>query len=155
MNARIESVCGEVSKFQQRYSLFGCSSSFWIRTHLFAMTGSAMKKLDRLSLDSCKLNNAVRLDGSGRLVWSDSVSLNLQERIEKWLYPGKGEFGWYRAKSSDPQTKLKKAHAILNEKWLAAFTFTNNILVIDCAPNVVTRFLLNVRSRFNQVVLRK
>ncbi|MEH6592458.1 MAG: hypothetical protein V7746_19490 [Halioglobus sp.] len=148
-------ICGEVSNFNQTYGLLGVSANFWIRTHLFALNGKAIKKLGKVSLSEADLNSMVSLDNDGRLVWSDSVSLNLRDRIDGWLYPASGEFGWYGAKLVSKEQKLKKARSILNEKWLSATCAENDVEVVDCSKHMLFKFIGRLRSKFNQVFLKR
>jgi hypothetical protein len=149
-------VCGEVSEVPMTFNVKKYRSAFWIRTHLFAIKASTLQKVGQLSLDQQTLLSLVTLDSAtGRLVWGKQVSQNLRERIENWLYPPSDGFGWYKARDSTPFQKLKKAHAILNEKWLSAALASHGARVFDCSPSIFTKAFRRGRSRFRQIVLRK
>jgi hypothetical protein len=94
-------------------------------------------------------------DEGKNILWAQSVNENLRERIDDWLYPKNGNYGWYRSSDTSPDEKFKKACAILNEKWLSANMHKHGVKIIDSSQNIVISYFLRLYSIFRQIILKK
>lgn len=147
-----QGICGEVHKFSGIYQVLGVRSDRWVCTYLFALTGGVINKLNKVSLDESSLSGEIISINNEKIVWGGGVSLNLQTRIQKWLYPPGGVLGWRKSHSSNDAIKLRKAKTILNEKWLSAYCSSNGITIIDAGPDVITKRYRNTKYRFSEVI---
>jgi len=150
-------VCGEISKFPGTYEIDKYNANFWVRTNIFAMKGKVIRLINKLSMEITALNSIVGLnDKKDNLLWKNKiVGDSLKNRINDWVFPKNGQFGWYGAKNASPERKLKKAHSVINEKWLSARLSYNEIKIIDCSQNKLIKFYRRLRSKYNQLILKK
>lgn len=149
------SMIGAVSKYNGSYEIFGHAADFWIQTDIFILSGSALEGLKGIGLSAEILNPAVSENDNGGFEWGGGVSQSLISRIENWLMPKAGEFGWYRAGVTDISSKIRKAKTILNEKWLSAYMVNSGVLIIDAGPGLIIKTLKRANTKFRQLVLKK
>jgi hypothetical protein len=145
---------GEITCIKNPFMVNGLLSKMWIRTHIFVLSSSALHGLGKISLDKTTLSNIATLGSEEQLIWGLGISENLKARISNWLYPAENSFGWYKSRLVSNQIKLKKAHAIINEKWLAAKLNSINCEFIDCGNGHLTKFVMNAYSSFRQRILK-
>ncbi len=144
---------GEISYFGDCFNINGLKSHLWIRTHIFALSYKTYSRIGRISFTNEEVNQLVSIGSDGQLLWGNLVSDNLRDRIDKWLYPSPNEFGWYRAKYVKSDIKIKKARAILNEKWLSARLVNIDCEFIDFGPKPLVKLFMKAYSFFRQKVL--
>jgi hypothetical protein len=143
-------MCGEVVPFPGGYDLLGCHSDRWVRTHIFGLRGDLLKRLGQISLSASDLHSAVQDIVDNKFVWGEAVGPSLRRRIDSWLTPSSNESGWRKQKMASSDRKLKKARAILNEKWLSAFCVSNGYRILDCGPGSHRRVLSRIRAKCSQ-----
>lgn len=146
------SMIGEVSQFSGSYSIFEQTANFWIRTHIFILNGSALSKVGNIGLSSAVLRPVLSAQSNGRFRWGHGVSQNLIERIERWLLPETGDYGWYRAATSDTSSKVRKAKTIVNEKWLSAYMSNHGVKIIDAGPGIIEKSLRELYFLFRRII---
>jgi hypothetical protein len=147
-----QGICGEVHKFSGFYKVFGYRSDRWVCTYLFALTGGIVNKINKISLSEIALSKAIIGIENHNILWGDEVSLNLQYRIQRWLYPPVGILGWRKANDATDNIKLRKAKTILNEKWLSAYCYSNNLIVIDAGPNNIIKIYRKTKYRLRELI---
>ena len=143
-------IIGEVSYFGEKYYIFGQSANFWIRTHIFCINKTALRRVGHVGLEANLLRQALSASELGKFSWGEGVSDNLIGRVEKWIFPGSGEFGWYRSKSSDIETKVRKGRAILNENWIAAYMSSNGVKVVDSGPGYIEKVVRRLYEKIRR-----
>lgn len=125
------STCG----LEKKYSICNLSADFWVSTYLFLMSGKLVNQLNRkISLNKEVLTSLVELE-TKKFKFDSSVSKNMQEHLQEWLYPEKDiNYAWYKANETSDEIKLKKVKTILNEKYISAFCQTKGGKIIDINP---------------------
>jgi len=147
-----QGICGEVHKFSDYYEVLGRTSDRWVCTYLFALTGGVINKIEKISLNESVLSEAIINIVNDKIIWGGGVSMNMQSRIQKWLYPARGVLGWRKESASNDLIKLRKAKTILNEKWISAYCLSNDFKIIDAGPNAVIKKYRNMKYRLSEVV---
>jgi hypothetical protein len=145
---------GEITCIKTPFIVNGLLSKMWIRTHIFVLSSSALHEIGKISLDKTTLSNIATIGPEEKLIWESGVSENFKARVSDWLYPAENSFGWYKSGLVSNQIKLKKAHAIINEKWLSAKLYSINCEFIDCGNGDLTKYIMNVYSAFRQRILK-
>lgn len=147
-----QGICGEIHKFSDHYEIFGRGADRWVCSYLFAMTGGVINRIGKISLSESVLSEVIINIVNNKIIWGAGVSVNIQSRIQKWLYPTRGVLGWRKANASSDLIKLRKAKTILNEKWISAYCLSNDYKMIDAGPNVVINKYRNMKYRLSEVV---
>lgn len=147
-----QGICGEVHKFSDSYEVLGRDSDRWVCTYLFALTGGVINKIEKISLSEPVLSEMIININNNKIIWGGGVSMNIQSRIQKWLYPTRGVLGWRKSSASTDLIKLRKAKTILNEKWISAYCLSNDFKMIDAGPNAVIKKYRNMKYRLSEVV---
>lgn len=147
-------ICGEVHKFTGVFQLFGQRSDRWVCTYLFALSGGVINELKNICLSETSLSMAIITVENRKILWGDEVSQNLQERLQRWLYPPRGVLGWKKENCSTDTVLIRKAKTILNEKWLSAYCLSNGFIIIDAGPNIAVKQYRNMKYRMSEVIKR-
>lgn len=128
-------LAGSTSGLESKYSICNLQADYWVSTYLFLVSGKLINKLGkRISIDQDTLDKLVVLENK-KFIFDDSISLNMQEHLQDWLYPELGsKSSWYKAHDVSDEVKIKKVKTILNEKYLSAFCCSHDGEIIDINP---------------------
>jgi hypothetical protein len=139
-------IVGERCSFSSTYNVFGEEINSWLSTYLFGMNYRVLEK----TLPFVKVNKANSKDYfelSEKDILVKNSSPKFQQHINKWIFPEKGEHGWYKSKSGassiNPEILEMKLIAIFNEKHLSIAAKKNDIYLVD----VYSSKLLNLKNR--------
>ena len=106
----------------------------WVRSSIFVMPPSAIKKLATISLPDIKSKPYVTLNDK-LFAFHESVPSLFGERIKLWLTPSSEQKVWYKADNVSQDQLLLKAKCVLQEMYLTMRCEELSIRVYDWDAN--------------------
>lgn len=145
-NAEFPILAGEIHGFGHQFTICGVTSSVWVCTYLFALTGELIKRMEGI-LPKDNLTS-VTFGHTQESFISGNLSSNLASHICSWLL-GDGPTKWYGKKNITPENRdslVGKAKSILCEKYLTAGALAAGATIISVFRNPLYRQLRRLES---------